>query len=75
MRTIIIYLMLLVVVCVLAIAFNSAWIEEDRVACLKWQEEAHEYAGYYLTVGQKAQCDYFGIKVDAPVKQYSDYDN
>jgi hypothetical protein len=35
--------------------------------CLKWQQEAVEYAPHYYLVGwQKKQCDHFGIEIDAP---------
>ena len=43
--------------------FNKA----ERYECLKWQKEAKEYPGYYLTHWQKGQCDARGIEIDAPV--------
>lgn len=42
--------------------------KSDRVDCIKWQHEAQQYPGFYLTTWQKQQCDYWNIKVAAPVK-------
>lgn len=49
------------------------WDKQDEIDCNKWAKEANLYAGYWLTEGQKAQCDHFGIDVNAPVKKYNEY--
>ncbi len=42
--------------------------KQDRADCHKWQEQAKEIKEFYLTQSQRNQCDYWDIKVDAPVK-------
>lgn len=56
-------------------AFNYGWQKHDYYSCLQWQRDAKVYEGYYLTQSQKAQCDYFGVEVAAPVKSYSEINN
>jgi len=40
----------------------------ERVECLKWQRHSEQFVGFYLTEWQKAQCDYHGIEINAPVR-------
>lgn len=63
---------------VLVIAAGSlfAWAADrgmeaqDRSSCFKWQQEAVTFRNtYYLTQLQEAQCKYFGVEIDAPVKK------
>lgn len=35
--------------------------------CLTWQNEAEQYADYYLTGWQAAQCAAHGVTINAPV--------
>lgn len=45
------------------------WLDRTETAtCIKWQEQASEYPGFYLTQWQKQQCDYHGITIEAPVR-------
>jgi len=41
---------------------------EEKVSCHKWQTQATEYPGFYLTQWQKEQCDAHGIQINAPVQ-------
>lgn len=55
---------------------KAVW-HHDQASCRNWQQEAQARApwtefnpgGYYVSPGQKEQCDYWGIKVNAPVHQ------
>ena len=41
---------------------------EDQADCLKWQSYAAEFPDFYLTKTEAAQCAYWHIEVNAPVK-------
>ncbi len=60
------------IITALIIVFGFFAVKEGQTAdkndCLKWQKEATEYQGYYLTKNQKAQCDYYSVEINAPVK-------
>lgn len=60
-----------VAVAALAVAFAFALAEgvnkTERAECLKWQSEARQFVGYYLTSWQAAQCSAHNIEVDAPI--------
>lgn len=50
--------------------FQMLIIGLDRSArseCYKWQEQALQYRGFYLTKSEAEQCNEFNIKVEAPV--------
>jgi hypothetical protein len=49
-----------------ALVFGTG--KQDQADCYQWQREAATYPLFYLTKDQKAQCDYWQIKVAAPVK-------
>lgn len=59
---------------VLAIAIGFVFVlrvgldRQDQADCYKWQAQAKEYPGFYLTKYQADQCRYWNIQVDAPVK-------
>ena len=36
--------------------------------CLKWQDQAKQLPGYYITSWQKGQCDFHHITINAEVK-------
>jgi hypothetical protein len=40
---------------------------QEQYECQKWQVEAKEYAdkGYFLADWQKAQCQHYGIEINA----------
>lgn len=42
----------------------------ERTECLQWKSQAVDYRdkGFYLTGWQQAQCDHYGIDIDAPAK-------
>lgn len=42
--------------------------KSERVSCLKWQEQADQYPGYYLLKWQKVQCDAHGIVINSEVR-------
>lgn len=52
----------------LAFLLNVGFNRSEIVECNQWAEQAHEYAGFYLTQWQKDQCDAHGIDINAPVK-------
>jgi hypothetical protein len=64
---------LLLVFCLLALGYLIMKVGGDRwrmYECEKWRDEAKEFAGYYyLSPYQAEQCDYYGIKINAPVKE------
>jgi len=41
--------------------------KQEQYECQKWQTEAKEYAdkGYFLADWQKAQCQHYGIEINA----------
>lgn len=51
-----------------------AWVaygsldRSEIVECKKWQSEASEYNGFYLTHWQSEQCRAHKITINAPVK-------
>lgn len=49
--------------------FNYAEGKRATEECYKLQDQSRVFKGpFYLTQGEKDQCDYYGIKIDAPVK-------
>ena len=51
----------------IAFMFIKGMEKQDQADCIKWQEEAQTFQGYYLTEWQAAQCEHYSITVDAPV--------
>lgn len=45
-------------------AFNTNEINE----CMKWQQQARAYEGFFLTQWQADQCRAHGITISAPIK-------
>ena len=44
-------------------------LDKQAVAdCHKWEAYSHEYPNFYLTKSEDAQCRYFGISINAPVR-------
>ena len=41
---------------------------EEHTDCYKWQQQAKNYEDFYLTKQDKAQCDRWNIKINAPIK-------
>lgn len=39
----------------------------EATECFKWQGQAKQFPGFYLTNWQKGQCDAHSITIDAPV--------
>jgi len=35
----------------------------ERVECMTWEQESHQYQGWYATDWQKEQCATYGIKI------------
>lgn len=48
--------------------FASGIGSSEKSECLKWQNEAKDIKGFYLTEWQKSQCDAHGVSVAAPVR-------
>ena len=44
-------------------ALNAGVNRAERAECIKWQEQARQFAGFYLTSWQAAQCEHHGINV------------
>ena len=42
--------------------------DPEEAECLKWQEEAKHFEGYYLLQWQEDQCQAHGIEIEAVVK-------
>lgn len=42
--------------------------KQDKVDCNSWAAQADVYPLFTLTTNEKAQCDYWKIPVNAPVK-------
>lgn len=40
----------------------------DKADCHEWQQEAGDFAGFFITRNQKDQCDYYGIEINVPVQ-------
>ena len=39
----------------------------EKAECRKWQWQATQYSGYYLTKWQADQCAHYQIKIEAPI--------
>lgn len=48
-------------------ALSQGVSKSERAECLKWQSEARQFVGYYLTSWQAAQCAAHGVAIDAPI--------
>jgi hypothetical protein len=48
---------------------NYAETQRAKLECRKLQDQARVFTGqgFYITEGEKLQCDYYQIEVDAPV--------
>ena len=44
-------------------ALNIGMNRAERAECIRWQEQARQFAGFYLTSWQAAQCEHHGINV------------
>lgn len=42
--------------------------QDDRNSCYQWAQQAQTYPGFFLSVDEAAQCRYWNIPVNAPVK-------
>lgn len=72
MQTITNGLVLIVGVCAvlaLLLFFLPHALDKQAIAdCGKWEAYSEEYSDFYLTKAQDAQCRYFGITINAPVR-------
>ena len=74
-ETIISIIILIIILIFGIIILNKAVSKQEKVECLKWQNESKELepynaynkTGYYLLKWQKDQCDARGIEISAPV--------
>jgi len=62
MRTLTFILFIIVIVSMF-FAFKYGIEKAERAECLKWQEEAKNFKGYYLLDYQRAQCEHHNIKL------------
>lgn len=62
----------LFVICFLAVAsysiLSASLSKSEVVSCLKLQEQAVDFGGFYLTEWQKEMCAMHQIEIKAPVK-------
>ncbi len=58
----------IVVVAIFVLADYSL-TQDQKLECRKLQDQARTFSGqgFYITEGEKAQCDYYNMEVDAPV--------
>ncbi len=63
----IIIVLAIISICILALA-SIGLDEHEKYECQKWQAEATTYQGYFLTGWQQAQCNRWGITIEAPVQ-------
>ena len=42
--------------------------KQDKVECQKLLSQSKEFPLFYLTQNEKAQCDFLGVMIDAPVR-------
>lgn len=61
-------LAILIVIAIFAMA-NYAETQRAKLECRKLQDQARVYTGqgFYITEGEKLQCDYYEMPIDAPV--------
>lgn len=61
---------LIIIASVIGLVFilSIAIKDNDYYNCIAWEKNAKQYPGFYITEWQKAQCDYHGIQIDAPVR-------
>lgn len=48
---------------------GGAMSGQEEFECQKWQSEAKQYSGYYITAWQDAQCRHYGVIIEAPVQK------
>jgi len=48
----------------LAKTFIYAEAKRATTECQEWKDQARVFKNYYLTDWQKAQCDYYNIKIE-----------
>lgn len=56
------------VVFFVAFVFSKAFDRVEKVECMKWQSQASEFVGFYLTKAQAEQCTHHNIIVNAEVR-------
>ncbi|MEK7596392.1 MAG: hypothetical protein AAB564_02510 [Patescibacteria group bacterium] len=66
-KIIIIVFLVILFVLLSALAINKGVRSDAENECLKWQNQAEKIAGFYITQKQKIQCDFIGIRINAPV--------
>jgi len=52
----------------IGILAEKAFGGQEQFECQTWQAQAKTFKGFYLTKWQKAQCDRWQIKIEAPVQ-------
>lgn len=62
-RIIILLLVLIGIFGIICVA-KSALVKSEKTECEKWQVQAQELPGFYLTNWQKMQCDYYNIEIE-----------
>lgn len=63
----IIIVLAMISICIFWLA-GTGLSEHEKYECQKWQAEAKTYQGYFLTGWQQAQCNSYGITIEAPVQ-------
>ena len=67
-ETAITVVILIILFAVFLIGLGKALDAHEQVECYKWQQQASQFEGYYLTDWQKQQCDHHNIIINAPIK-------
>ena len=57
------FALLLVVAVAFAFILRSGVSKAERVECYQWKAQAQQFAGFYLTEWQKAQCEALSIHI------------
>mgnify|MGYP001617176134 CR=1 FL=1 len=66
---------LMTAIVVLVVGLGAMFIFEygveksEKAECLKFQDQALIYPGFFLTEYQKQQCDRYGIEIDTSVEK------
>ncbi|MBI5079155.1 hypothetical protein HZB06_00550 [Candidatus Wolfebacteria bacterium] len=64
-----IFVIFAAILVVTGIVFFASMEGAERADCRRWQQQAKDAPNvFFLLPWQKAQCDYWSIKVDAPVR-------
>jgi len=64
MKYLIGFLVAVIIIPLLLIAFNAGLIKHERIECEQWAEQARTIQGFYLLEWQCEQCANYGIYIE-----------